>query len=66
MDDHGSLYLYSDDENIGIQLAGLYSSSLDMHINSIGAFGLSGMMDCVERVMRDEFRFGEDRCPVKF
>lgn len=67
-DDHGGLYLYSDDDKTGLALAGLYSSGLDMHINSIKSNAVDGdaLMQAVERVMSDWARYESDRMPVTF
>jgi hypothetical protein len=65
-DDRGGLYLYSKDDKIALALAGLYSSVLDIHINSVKYYTLDLMMDNVERVLTDWYRFEGDRLPVVF
>lgn len=55
-----------DNEKTGLALATLYSSSLDIHINRMQVYGLEGMLENVDRVLSDHFRFKDDQNPVKF
>lgn len=60
----GYFYIASDDDNIGLQIAGLYTSSID--VAKINHLTLGGWMDATERVLSDYHRYGFDEAPVKF
>lgn len=61
---NGYFWVYSEDDNIGLQLAGLYTTSID--IPRITMLTEDEWLDKVEWIMTDPMRYLGDRTPVKF
>lgn len=59
-----TFYLWSDDDDLQLQIAGLFTASIDVY--RIGHLSIDQWMSRVDYVLNDMDRLPGDRCPVVF